>query len=299
MLIVDLLIGPLHMAIIARSCGSVRNSNLRISAEVVKEILYKNKLERFGYRSGRGGVHSSRTMMLPELQALLAYVDKPEALKSEYLEAIQIANCLGKRSGKTRVLTFRHLVDLYALDPNFVLFRALRFFWHRDIIGQPLLAALCAYSRDPIFRVTAPFVLEFQEGAIVAREVLEEFIDKQEPGRFSKATLKSTAQNINSSLTQSGHLSGRARKVRARAMATSGTVAFALLLGYLTGQRGETLFKSDYMRLLDCSFNRAIELAEDASRRGWITLKRVGQVIEVVFPNLINAQEMEWLREQN
>lgn len=264
-----------------------------------QENNYNNKLERFGFSFGRGGVHSSRTMMLAELQALLAYVDKPESLKAEYLDAIQVANCLGKRSGKTRALTYRHLVDLYALDPHFVLFRALRFFWQRDAAGQPLLAALCAYSRDPIFRSTASFLLEFSEGATVARDAMEEFIDAQEPGRFSKATLKSTAQNINSSWTQAGHLSGRVRKVRAQALATPGTVAFALLLGYLTGHRGETLFKSEYMRLLDCSFDRAIEFAEDASRRGWISLKRVGQVVEVLFPNLITGQEMEWLREPN
>lgn len=257
------------------------------------------KLTRFGYRFGRGGVHSSRTMMLTELRALLSYVDKADASKAEYLEAIQTVNCLGKRSGKTRVLTYRHLVELYTLDPSFVLFRALRFFWQRDTSGQPLLAALLAYSRDPIFRSSASIVLAYQEGATVAREVLEDFIDNQEHGRFSPATLKSTAQNINATWTQAGHLTGRARKVRTQALATPGAVAFALLLGYLAGQRGENLFSSEYMRLLDCSFNRAIELAEDASRRGWITLKRVGQVIEVVFPNLITAQEMEWLREQN
>jgi hypothetical protein len=82
-------------------------------------------------------------------------------------------------------------------------------------------------------------------------------------------------------------------------VATPGTVSFALLLGYVRGLRGESLLKSDYTRMLDCSFDRTIELAEDASRRGWISLKRVGQVVEVLFPNLISAQEMEWLREQN
>jgi hypothetical protein len=161
-------------------------------------------------------------MMLAELRALLSFVDAADAAKADYLDAIQTANCLGKRSGKTRTLTFRHLADLYALDPSLLVFRALRFFWQRDVDGQPLLAALCAYSRDPILRATAPFVLGFQEGATVTREGMEEFIDAQEPGRFSKATLKSTAQNINSSWTQSGHLSGRVRKVRARAVATPG-----------------------------------------------------------------------------
>jgi len=238
-------------------------------------------------------------MMLVELRALLSYVDAVNVARADYLEAIQTANCLGKRSGKTRTLTFRHLADLYALDPSLLVFRALRFFWQRDVDGQPLLAALCAYSRDPILRATAPFVLGFQQGATVTREGMEEFIDAQEPGRFSKATLKSTAQNISSSWTQSGHLAGRVRKVRARAVATPGTVSFALLLGYVSGLRGESLLKSDFTRMLDCSFEKTIELAEDASRRGWISLKRVGQVVEVLFPNLITAQEMEWLREQN
>jgi hypothetical protein len=267
--------------------------------KVNEENKQNNRLARLGFSFARGGVHSSRTMMLVELRALLSYVDAADAAQADYLEAVQTANCLGKRSGKTRVLTFRHLVDLYALDPSLLVFRALRFFWQRDVNGQPLLAALCAYARDPILRAAAPFVLDSPEGATSAREAIEEFIDEQEPGRFSKATLKSTAQNINSSLTQSGHLAGRVRKVRARAVATPGSVSFALLLGYVSGLRGESLFKSEFTAMLDCSFEKTIELAEGASRRGWISLKRVGQVVEVLFSNLITAQEMEWLREQN
>ncbi|MDR5853249.1 hypothetical protein P9239_17875 [Caballeronia sp. LZ062] len=263
------------------------------------ENKQNKKLERLGFSYERGGAHTSRTMMLVELRTLLSYVDKADAPRTEYLEAIQTANCLGKRSGKTRALTFRHLVDLYALDPSLLLFRSLRFFWPRDVDGQPLLAALCAYSRDPIFRATAPFILGFQEGATVTRDAMEDFIDAQEPGRFSKATLASTVRNINSSWTQSGHLAGRVHKVRAHALATPGAVSLALLLGYVSGLRGESLFKSDYTRMLDCSFEKTIELSEDASRRSWISLKRVGQVVEVLFRNLITAQEMEWLREPN
>jgi len=254
-------------------------------------------MERFGFSCERGGAHSARTMMLGELRTLLAYVSEVDAPKIAYLDAVQSANCLGKRSAKTRVLTYRHLVDLYSLDPSFPLFRALRFFWQRDVEGQPLLAALCAYSRDPIFRGTASFLLEAQEGATVRREAVEEFIDSQEPGRFSTATLKSTAQNVNSSWTQSGHLCGRARKIRTRPTPTPGSVSFALLLGYVTGLRGESLFHSEYTRILETSFERNIDLAVVASQRDWISLKRVGKVVEVLFPRLITAQEMECLRE--
>lgn len=171
-------------------------------------------------------------------------------------------------------------------------------FWKRDIEGQPLLAFLCAYARDSILRSSAPFVLRFQEGSTVSRESLEEQIDNQEPGRFSKATLKSTAQNINSTLTKSGHLHGKARKIRSQATPTPGAVAYALFLGYLSGVRGAALLKSEFANLLDCTFEKAIELAEDASRRGWITFKRVGGVIEVLFPKLLNKDEREWIREQ-
>lgn len=260
----------------------------------------KNKqLTRFGFSFERGGAHTSRTMMLEELGALLSYINRADAERSDYLRAIDDENCLGKRSGKTRILTYRHLVALYSLDPSNILFRALLFFWNRDTTGQPLLALLCTYARDSIFRSSAPFVLEFPEGATITREALEEFIDEIEPGRFSKATLKSTAQNINSTWTKSGHLVGRVRKVRVRAIPTAGSVSYALLLGYLTGVRGQSLFRTEYTKLLDCSFERLVELAEEASRKGWIVFKRVGDVIEILFPNLINEQEMEWLREQS
>ena len=260
----------------------------------------KNKqLTRFGFSFERCGAHTSRTMMLEELGALLSYINRADAEKADYLRAIDDENCLGKRSGKTRMLTCRYLVALYSLDPSSLLFRVLLFFWNRDTSGQPLLALLCTYARDSIFRSCAPFVLEFPEGETITRESLEEFIDAIEPGRFSKATLKSTAQNINSTWTKSGHLVGRAKKVRVRAIPTAGSVSYALLLGYLTGVRGQPLFRTEYTKLLDCSFERLVELAEEASRKGWIVFKRVGDVVEILFPNLINEQEMEWLREQS
>jgi len=256
-------------------------------------------LSRFGFKSERGGAHSSRTIMLEELGSLLAYVDRPEATKADYLLEIDEHNCLAKRSGKTRVLTYRHLVDLYALDPSLLLFRSLLYFWQRDPDSRQLLALICAYARDSILRSAAQFILATPEGRTVTRESVEAYIDEIEPGRFSPATLKSTAQNINSSLTQAGLLTGKVKKIRTRASASPGSVAYALLLGYVSGARGESLFQTEYIKLLDCSFERALSLAEDASRRGWIVFKRVGDVVEVVFPNLITQEEMEWVREQS
>ena len=255
--------------------------------------------ELLGFSFEKGGAHTARTMMLDELRSLLSFIDSPDATKADYSKAIMEDNCLGKRSGKTRHLTFRHLVDLYSLDSSHILFRALRFFWTRDQLAQPLLALLCAYARDSLLRMTAPYILGIPEGNISSREALEGFIENQQPGRFSPATLKSTAQNINSTWTKSGHLRGSAKKTRARAQASPASLAYVLLLGHLQGERGQALFQTEYAKLLDCSLEHSLELAEEAGRRGWIVFKRIGNVMEVQFPSLIRPEEMEWLHEQN
>lgn len=255
-----------------------------------------NVLSNFGFRLKYGSAHTARTIMLEDLQSVLAYVSS-DSPKSVYLKSIIEDNCLGKRSEKNRVLTARHLAYLYSLDPSVTLFRALRYFWERDIDGQPLLALLCSYSRDSLLRISAPFILPYTEGEVVTRVSLEEFLEDFFPGRFSKATLKSIAQNLNSSWTKSGHLLGRATKTRSRVIATPGAVSYALLLGYLEGIRGETLFMTDYTQLLDTSVARLIELAERASQRGWIIFNRIGNVMEVQFPNLFTVQERVWIHE--
>ena len=154
----------------------------------------------------------------------------------------------------------------------------------------------CARAHS-LLRMSAPFILLYTEGEVVTRVSLEEFVEDFYPGRFSKATLKSIAQNLNSSWTKSGHLVGRATKTLSRVIATPGVVSYALLLGYLEGVRGESLFMTDYAQLLDTSVARLIELAERASSRGWIIFNRIGNVMEVQFPNLFTVQERVWINE--
>ncbi len=263
----------------------------------------EDRLGRFGFKFRAGGTHTARTMMLEDLRLLLSSVPSLSnlpsvgATKGDYVKAIMEDNCLHKRSMRTRILTTRHLVELYALDSSVTLFRALLYFWKRDPDSQALLALLCAYCRDPILRLSAPFILALPENTVVSRESLEEFIDEKYPSRFSKATLKSTAQNINSTWTKSGHFHGRTKKFRSLVNPTPGAVSYALFLGYLLGERGNALFKTEYVNLLDCSVEHAIELANQAALKGWIVFKRLGNVIEVLFPNLLTSQEMEWLRE--
>lgn len=258
----------------------------------------KNALMRFGFSFKKESVHTSRTMMLKEITRLLDSVPEEAQLES-YISSIINDNCLGKRSGITRKLSANYLSDLYILNPDKVLFKAFRFFWLRDKQARPLISLLSAYVQDAILRQSAEYILTLQLGTEARKAEMEKFFERKYPDRFSSAMMRSLIQNIRSTWTQSGHLEGYSIKIRSQAEATPGAVAYALLLGYLTGSRGESLFATEYAGLLNCSTSRSIELAEVASRRGWIVFKRVGTVIEVLFPNLLTEQEMEWIREPN
>ena len=110
----------------------------RASKLVAVNKMLNDRLSRFGFRTGRGGAHGARTMMLDELRALLSFVEDTDVPKEAYVKSIETDNCLGKRSGKTRMITAKHLIELYALDPRIALFRSLLFFWRRDEEGNLL-----------------------------------------------------------------------------------------------------------------------------------------------------------------
>lgn len=245
----------------------------------------KLRLETFGFRYTRNGAHSARTIMIDELDLLFSVIDDVSASHQAYIDAIVLDNCLGKRSEKSRILTARHLTDLYGLNPDLGVFRLLRFFMERDEEGRAMTAALCAYARDPLFRMTVPYIAGCPRGAKIERAVLESFLEESEPGRYSPASLKSIAQNINGSWTRAGHLSGRASKIRTQAEPTVANAAYAVILATVMGHRGATLFDSDPIKMLDVSAGRAMELAQLASEKGWIIYKRIGDIIEVGIPS--------------
>lgn len=254
-------------------------------------------LPDLGFKTTAGGAHASRTIMLAELGLLLDAC--PEgATQADYRQAVVDQNCLAKRSISTRALTWKHLVDLYGVNPDLLVFRVMHWYWSRDVEGRPLIALSAALARDGLLSAIAPQVWSAPMGSTVSRESVETFMAARFPDRFSPATLKSVAQNINATLTQSGHLSGRARKQREQARPTPGSVAYALLLGHASGARGPELFQTRFMKAQDAPMVMCIDLAEQAARKGWIEFKRVADVMEVAFPRLIRAEEEAVIREQ-
>src|ERR1700752_5269321 len=93
--------------------------------------------EQAGFRGGLVGTHTSRTMMLAELSAIVAAVPG-SAGRQDYVDAVVEANCLGKPTTSTRRLTLQRLTELYALDPEVPVFRVLRRLWDVDADSRPL-----------------------------------------------------------------------------------------------------------------------------------------------------------------
>jgi len=244
------------------------------------------RLTSSGFRWGDRGTHTSRTIMLDELDALLSRMGAGGE-RRDYAFVVTEENCLGKQTAATRKLSLQRLRELYALDPEIPMFRALRDLWPIDTASHPLLAILAALARDPLLRATASTVLGTATGDEVSRRRFTEDMSRQVGGRFNDSTLDKIIRNASSSWTQSGHLEGRVRKIRCQVQATPVACAYALLLAYLAGRRGRLLFESPFASVLDTPPDDLLLVAAEAKRLGLLNLKQSGTTIDVTFPDLL------------
>lgn len=244
----------------------------------------------FGFYNGPGGTHTSRTIMLQEVSLLLDSC-APTSDYPAYEGAIVDDNVLLKQTASTRKRTLRGLRELYGLDPGIPLFHALRDLWDESIDAQPVLALQCAIARDPLLRSTSKLILSTPFGASVSSDQLSRVIEQAFPDRYNSGTLGKIGRNSASSWTQGGYLQGRTSKTRARITPTASSVAYALLQGHLCGERGEVLFDTIWIRLLDAPAHELRELAVAASRLGYIDLRQAGAVTEVTFSYLLRDEE--------
>ena len=113
------------------------------------------KAQEVGFRFGNKGTHTSRTMMLAELEAVLDATGET-AERDDYTSAIIDGNCLSKATAATRRLSSQRLSELYGLDPKLSLFRVLRRLSNIDRENNLRLALLAAIARDPLLAASAP-----------------------------------------------------------------------------------------------------------------------------------------------
>ena len=226
--------------------------------------------ERLGFQFAPGGVHLSKTMMLTELATIMNATGSEDKARRAILDD----NVLGKNTGKGRQLALKHLNRLYGLAAALHL-------WPRNVLGRPMLALLCALAREPLMRQTAGVVLGALRGTRVQASDLAAALASGYPNRYSANTLQSLARNCASTWTQSGHLTGMARKCRAVAEPSPEAAAYAALLGTLAGFGGPALLQSPWMRLLDRPEADLLLLLRRAEAIGLAKVRAGGGVVQI------------------
>jgi hypothetical protein len=241
--------------------------------------------ERIGFRYGDKGTHTSRTMMLAELEAALDATGE-NAERNDYTSAIIDGNCLSKATTATRRVSSQRLSELYGLDPKLPMFRVLRRLWSIDRENRPRIALLAAIARDPLLMASAASIISLSPGSEFRRDQMNAALRSTVGGRLNDSTLEKVCRNATSSWTQSGHLEGRIFKKRRPVQASPATAAFALFLANSAGYRGAEIFSSAWFRILDCDPSHARQFALEAKRLGLIKLRMAGDVIDLDVSHL-------------
>ena len=246
--------------------------------------------ESFGFRVDPTGTHLSSTLRLEELKILLSGLPV-SATVSSYREAILTSNVLDKKSDASRKKAYDRLRELYGLDPNVLIFRAMVDLWNADESAQPKIALICATARDPILRALTPLLLRWPYDAAIDRRRLYEEADVRFPDKFVPSSRERLCRNIVSTWRKAGLVSKNRDATRTYSEVAPPSLAYALLLGDLCGRRGHKLFATIWTSILDAPDNELKELAILASRRGWIEYRESGGLVEVSFGHLMRDLE--------
>ena len=238
--------------------------------------------EQYGFINKQLGAHLGRTIMADDLGMLFAACGT-SATVDDYRKAVVEDNVLLKKSSGARDETFYRLKQLYSLDASNLIFLVMRDLWGYTSSRHSLLALLCAIARDPILRSTVELILETSVGTGLIAKDFEKMVAEKFPGRLSPKTLASVGRNLASSWTQAGYLADGKTKSRQQVTPDATVVAYALFLAYLSGERGNLLFDSFWLKILDTSNHQLHNLAQQASQKGWLEYRHAGQVTEITF----------------
>ena len=252
----------------------------RSSPKPPKVADTKADLAALGFRVADSGPHTSKTLMLQELEALLAAIP-PDAPAKAYRAAIVEENVLGKRTLSTRKETATRLTALHGLDPSKPLFRVLRRLWAVDPAAHPQLALLNGLARDPLLLATTAQVMGMAQGELLQRSEMVAAVQGFSHDRLSPKVLDAVARNAASSWTQSGHLKGKVKKLRQPLKPHPVALALALWLGYASGKRGKALLNTPWATALDAPSSGLLELAEQAKRLGLLKLSHGAGVVSI------------------
>jgi hypothetical protein len=205
-----------------------------------------------------------------------------------YLESMS-NNVAGKKSQNGVQKTLHYLIQLYGFDYSNPAFRAFKFFWLIcNEEEKALITFVYALSNDYLLQESVSVVAKCNTGEKVAVERLMEHVELYHPNRFTNNTLRSVAQNIASSWKQAGFIVGKVKNMRNQPAISYKVVAFAMLLSFLDGDRGEFILNSTCVNALCLSETKLRELAVEASKRDYLHYQYAGSVTSISFDKLLN-----------
>lgn len=258
----------------------------------------EDRLAALGFSRAQLGGHAARSMMLREMEGLLD-ATRSDATDAEIRHSVLDDNALAKPTLSSRKKTLRHLKELYGLDSSKPLFRVLWSLAHDDPDSLPSLCLVLAYARDPLLRASFERIQPLRRGEAFDRLAMEQHLEHRFPDRFTAATKKSVAQNVATSWSFGGHLEGRVKKRRVYPSPRPASVAYAMLVGYLTGLRGERLLESDFAALVASSRAELQSALALASARGLISIRQAGGIVEFDFSALLTAEDQALVHESH
>ena len=239
-----------------------------------------------------GGVVSSRSVMLPELNALL-FVAPAGASLADFRRLAIDEDALHKASAANREKTFKFLRRLYALDPCVPLFREA--FRVQKLFPAELgsLMGLLAFAREPILRACADMIIAIPMGKAIGRESFERWIREFRPGRYSQTMYVSFSHNLYASFFQLGYLGSAVGKVRLRQRveAKPATAAYAAFLDWLCGDNGLSLLTGRYSGTLELSKAEHLALLSAAGQLGLMRVAHTGGVLHLDFSSWLQPGE--------
>ena len=245
--------------------------------------MTKSRIAQSDFALGTLRTTASHTIGIPHLVELVREVPS-DASADQYRQAVVEDNILGRPTLAGRQRSFRHLRELYFLDPGRVEFAALRSLWDIDPAAQPLLAGLLAFTRDEVLRASFAAVADLPVGSGVTSADLTAAVAAQFGNEMSESTLGKTGRNTGACWTQTGHLAGRAKKVRTEVEARPVAIAYAAYLGHLAGGRGLGVLDNPWSQILGLAPGRTLEALRDAHTQGLLDLLVAGNVVDVSFP---------------
>ena len=230
-------------------------------------------------------------MMFNELSLLLG--SQPTgASKSDYQTAILDFNVLDKPTESSRVKSNRIITDLYGLDNNQTLFRSLRALYDHSPQALPQLALVLAFCRDALLRKSSELIFRTLPGQTIPRTDMEDLFEQNYPEHFSEAMKKSLSQNVNTSWTFAGHLSGKTVKTKTIAPIQPAATAFAMLAAHLLGLSGAAAIESVFGKLISTDPHATSYALADANSQNLCDFRMSGGITELRFPQFLSETEL-------